>query len=345
MNQTYSLSPLCKITIGATRALIADLQKQQICFIPNKLAKFINNCENFNKFQLSDHFKEEYQLVLKYIEYLLGKDVIRIENSLTKGTKKVDRDFSSRSSISNAIVELNPIIDYENVFLQLEDLGTQAIEFRSFNADAETVLNCLELLYYSNIRHIQIITRYNEELLQTIKQTHRRVKLLYFFGAAENKEVFEEDIDLQIISSTLSKMGNSFCGCISQSQFTLNPQTHRESQKYNSCLNLKISIDFQGNIKNCLSMPTAYGNIKNTTLLEALNQKAFKKYWHINKDSITGCKDCEFRHICNDCRAYVENPEDVYSKPLKCGYNPYTGKWTEWSTNPLKETTKRFYKL
>ncbi len=51
----------------------------------------------------------------------------------------------------------------------------------------------------------------------------------------------------------------------------------------------------------------------------------------------------EFRYICTDYRAYVEDPEDILSKPLKCGYNPYTGEWSEWSTNPLKQKAIDIY--
>ena len=63
----------------------------------------------------------------------------------------------------------------------------------------------------------------------------------------------------------------------------------------------------------------------------------------IQKDQIAVCKDCEFRYICTDCRAYKEDPEDDYSKPLKCGYDPYTGVWSEWSTNPLKQKAIQYY--
>jgi SPASM domain peptide maturase of grasp-with-spasm system len=90
-------------------------------------------------------------------------------------------------------------------------------------------------------------------------------------------------------------------------------------------------------------MTKDYGNISSTTLQEALNHPDFKKYWNITKDKISACKDCEFRHICTDCRAYIENPEDIYSKPLKCGYNPYTCEWEDWSTNPLKEKVIKHY--
>lgn len=118
-----------------------------------------------------------------------------------------------------------------------------------------------------------------------------------------------------------------------------------ESKSYNSCLNRKISIDINGNIKNCPSMPQSFGNIRDTTLQEAIEHKDFKKYWSITKDQIDVCKDCEFRYICTDCRAYKENPEDDYSKPLKCGYSPYTNKWEEWSTNPLKQKAIEYYDM
>ena len=90
-------------------------------------------------------------------------------------------------------------------------------------------------------------------------------------------------------------------------------------------------------------MKEHYGNIKDTTLQDALAHPDFKKYWFVNKDQISVCKDCEFRYICTDCRAYIENPEDMYSKPLKCGYNPYTCEWEEWSTNPLKQKAIEHY--
>ena len=130
---------------------------------------------------------------------------------------------------------------------------------------------------------------------------------------------------------------SNHCGMISTDYFTINIKTFTEAQQHNTCLNRKISIDTEGYIRNCPSMKEHYGNIKDTTLQEALVHPDFKKYWFVNKDQISVCKDCEFRYICTDCRAYIENPEDMYSKPLKCGYNPYTCEWEEWSTNPLKQ--------
>jgi SPASM domain peptide maturase of grasp-with-spasm system len=133
------------------------------------------------------------------------------------------------------------------------------------------------------------------------------------------------------------------CGVIASHYFITHLQAISESLHHNSCLNRKIAIDIDGNIKNCPSMSQSFGNIRDTTLREALDHPDFKKYWNITKDQIAVCKDCEFRYICTDCRAYLENPEDQYSKPLKCGYNPYTCEWEEWSTNPLKQKAIDYY--
>jgi len=39
------------------------------------------------------------------------------------------------------------------------------------------------------------------------------------------------------------------------------------------------------------------------------------------------CKDCEFRYVCTDCRAYRADAEDLYSKRARCSYDPYTATW------------------
>ena len=101
-------------------------------------------------------------------------------------------------------------------------------------------------------------------------------------------------------------------------------------------LEAQITIDRHGNIKNCPSRPEQYGNIENISLAETLNDPVFKKWWYIHKDEIEVCRDCEFRYNCTDCRAFLKDSDDIYSKPLKCGYNPYSNVWEDWSTNTLK---------
>ena len=105
---------------------------------------------------------------------------------------------------------------------------------------------------------------------------------------------------------------------------------------FNGCLNRKISIDETGKVKNCPSMTKEFGHINDTSLTTIAHDKDFQKPWNINKDSIDTCKDCEYRYICTDCRAYTTDG-GLHSKPAKCQYDPYTGKWAnkEESVNTI----------
>lgn len=138
---------------------------------------------------------------------------------------------------------------------------------------------------------------------------------------------------------------NSHCGSINQKYFKVNLDVVSESMTSNTCLNKKISVDIKGNIKNCPSMTKSYGNIETNSIISVLDNSEFKNLWNVRKDDIKTCQRCEFRYICTDYRAYVEDPEDILSKPLKCGYTPYTGEWSEWSSNPLKQKAIVFYEM
>jgi len=86
-------------------------------------------------------------------------------------------------------------------------------------------------------------------------------------------------------------------------------------------------------------------NISNFSLDKLYDDINNEELRNITKDQINICKDCEYRYFCTDCRAYKEDPDDNFSKPLKCGYDPYQGQWEKWSKNPLKQKTIKFYGL
>ena len=92
-------------------------------------------------------------------------------------------------------------------------------------------------------------------------------------------------------------------------------------------------------------MHESFGNVKDTRLATALEQEGVRKYWGISKDQVSICRDCEFRYVCTDCRAYVQQPGDDFSKPLKCGYDPYTNTWEDWTLNPLNKKVIEYYGL
>ena len=102
--------------------------------------------------------------------------------------------------------------------------------------------------------------------------------------------------------------------------------------QHNSCLNRKVSIDAAGEIKNCPSFGGSFGNAREVSLHGAVARRDFRELWSVHKDQIEVCKDCEFRYVCTDCRAYLSDETNRLSKPAKCRYDPYTA---EWRSTPL----------
>lgn len=339
-----ALFPLCKVVKGCARSLIIDCQKMQTYFIPSVFAEFLLSSPIIETKALINALSNNLVVAEECISFLIEKKLAYDIESIPF-IQNIESEFSSPSVISNAIIETGDGQDKKAIIKQLECLLVQAVEIRNFSFNSEVVIDWLESFLDSSIGHISIITKFDDYLEQKIIKDHRRVKQLYFFHAASDSESFYEDIDLYITKSIKKEMDNSFCGQCSKKFFNLNLTSYQEAQSHNSCLNQKISIDTKGNIKNCPSMKESYGNIRDTTLLEALEKPGFKKYWDITKDQVEVCKECEFRYICTDCRAYIEDPENILSKPLKCGYNPYTCEWEEWSKNPLKQMAIEYYDM
>jgi radical SAM protein with 4Fe4S-binding SPASM domain len=74
-------------------------------------------------------------------------------------------------------------------------------------------------------------------------------------------------------------------------------------------------------------MSEHFGHINEVSLMEVLIKKDFSVLWGITKDDILICKDCEFRYMCTDCRAHIQDKNNVTSKPINCEYDPYTALW------------------
>lgn len=340
---------------GSQRSLICDLQQCKYYYIPNDLFNILSSRINLNIENLREEFGEVNNETLNdYFHFLVDKDLvfnIHESNQKESNFTSLSLDFDIPSIISNCIVDIDTlkfdlnIVSYLEVIKEISLLNCKNLTFRFFSFSTEHIkyLNSLlNMTRDSRINDIKLIVpdNVNVNYIHLLKE-NIRISLIIVYNSPEN--TFIEKYGAVISRTTQNLNSSKCCGIVNFNLFVVNIQHFSESLHHNSCLNRKISIDTEGNIKNCPSMKESFGNIKDTTLAEAIEKPGFKKYWDINKDKIHVCKDCEFRYVCTDCRAYVEDPEDIHSKPLKCGYNPYTGEWSEWSKNPLKQKAIDFY--
>lgn len=329
---------------GYKRTALIDIVNSEVSLLDNNhydaLYKLYNvGLEEIDENLLSLLESDKYILQAKSID-----NFPRI--SLKKTTNSV-------FSVDNCIIDRNNDSAYNiiDVLRQLDELNCKYVQFRFFDY-SEEIYEITDYLNTSNsfIQNIEI-------LIKKTNNHFHKLEELFYRNLRINKLILFNSDETNILSSNQGRIFLEIqniiddcksCGIISTNGFFINKYHFKEANNVNTCLSKKISIDVNGEIKNCPSMPQSFGNVETSTLEEALNHPSFKKYWNISKDHVEVCKDCEFRYICTDCRAYTERTHtnndglDV-SKPLKCGYNPYSGEWEEWSTHPLKQKAIEYY--
>lgn len=334
---------------GITRVLISDLQRNVSELYPLELFEFVNELGKGSINDVINSYDDESKEIAEgYINFLLEKEYGFITDAdWDRNFPPLSYDYNDFSKLSNLFMEftsLDVLHEIKNSIEELEIKHLVIYSARSLSIDDFVEIdNCF---VNSVLEGIEIVSPFYDEInvdfLHLLNEKTLRIYSMVFYGC-NTKARKGNDYFRFVVDFTNKDLKLSSCGIVNLKYFNTNLPKVVESLNHNSCLHKKISIDKNGNIKNCPSMPQSFGNIKDTTLEQALAHPDFKKYWNIIKDQISVCKDCEFRHICTDCRAYIEDPNDQYSKPLKCGYSPYTGLWEEWSTNPLKQKAIEFY--
>lgn len=357
----FKLFACCRIVDGAVYSLICDLQRNQSDLIPRDCSKILSLLNRRVSIPdlLSDYEHDDHNAIQSYINYAHENEYgFFCDQEEFDFFPELSMAFDSPYSITNVIIEHTKenIEKLANLFREVDLLGAFEISLIFYKELNENdFCRIFAQIPNSRLRSIEIISKWhsgiNDELFMKINMFNNQVTCLSFFDANVNQTEFpHSDYSFNIIFVKDSINSFSHCGKVDSLYFSTSKSTFVEATNYNSCLNQKLSIDTNGNIKNCPAMPQSFGNIKDTSLEEALAHPNFKKYWNITKDHIEVCKDCEFRYICTDCRAYTErnhqNADGLdTSKPLKCGYNPYTGEWEEWSANPLKQKAIKFYAM
>jgi SPASM domain peptide maturase of grasp-with-spasm system len=352
----YRLNPSSFLVKGFGRSMICDLGRSQFYLIPNALAEIIDDksIDKISEAQAKYGQKnpDVEKTIEEYFKFLMAQDLLLFSNQLEL-YPILNTEWDVPAEITNAIIDLDESSDFNmiDVVLQLAGLGCRNIQIRSYTILPQVkIRQIMQAVDFSLIESVQWIIPYQQEqeteMLIALAKKYPRIRFIQLYDAPSQEILYTNpDQSMNIVTIKESLIDERCCGVIAPEYFSVALSTYTESLKYNTCLNKKISIDRNGEIKSCPSMTQTFGNIRNTSLIEVLMNSLIKNLWSISKDQIAVCKDCEFRHICTDCRAYVDNPSDQYSKPLKCGYDPYSCTWDDWSQNPLKQQAINYYNL
>ncbi len=321
----YSKFANCIAVKGYLHGIVMDLQRKQYLFVP------INTIGVLEKKSFcADEFSPEYN---KFIDFLEQNEIIfPINKKNVDCFPSFNMDFLTPSIIDNSIIDADELT-LNDVFLfinQLDTLLCNSVQFRFYSKPEKyCLLSILDAINASSIESVEILMPevewLNDSALKEFAFNNKKLTSLFFHSAKKDNKNYYNQTTVTRFVQPIKSFQN--CGNVKLGYFYVDIGLTTLSYSYNTCLFKKISIDAQGYIKNCPSCTQSFGNIKNTTLKQALEHPDFKKLWSITKDQVDVCKDCEFRHMCTDCRVYIKDPENIYSQPSKCTYNPYIAKW------------------
>lgn len=126
--------------------------------------------------------------------------------------------------------------------------------------------------------------------------------------------------DLSLYSKDMLKRKlikkETFSRPISIEEFYKNKTIH-------NCYGERLYIDCELNIYPCaMERRICYGNSSGKHISKIVHDQFAK----LTKDKIDGCKDCEYRYACYDCRCDA-NSAQINAKPWYCTYDQEKGVW------------------
>ncbi len=326
----FMLYSCCVITQGAKRDAIYDLQRSSFKYIPKAMTKVLSLCKKGKSVDfIKRKFKENERIIDEYFDFL-------IENEFGQFVDEFDNCFVPLDTTANLYQGINyAILDYsleskyllEDAIAQLGELRCEHLELRFYDfVTLDFIEHVLAAVQGTTISSVYMIVQYSEQLfvenIKKLHEKHPRMIMVICVGAPKGFNKILKNNHLVVFYTEQQVKDENNCGVFSKSYLTINTDFYVESLHYNNCLSNKLSVSRFGEIKNCPSMDRSFGNIATTTLKSAIENSDFRDLWQISKDKIEGCNICELRYICQDCRAYRRNKNDIFSKPLKCSYNP-----------------------
>ncbi|WP_289058380.1 grasp-with-spasm system SPASM domain peptide maturase [uncultured Flavobacterium sp.] len=351
----FITSSSCKSVKGLTRSVIIDYLRNDLYFISNEYYDLLQSLERKKISDIFDLIEKDSQNSFNdFITFLTTKELgflIDTPDQYPIISDKRSDIFPVRDAIIEIDEETFEQLNFTSVIQQLQGLFCNEIQIRllsDFNADfVDSFLNIIGQYDINYVElHLTFNNKVDDNLLFEFVKKHSVLCNVFIYNSPN---YIVEEYLLKTEAYYPTQIGKAYylkysfdngncCGIITNENLSYeHVNQHNELKKFNGCLYKKVSIDKFGNIKNCPSINKIFGNIKNDSISRIIDEDDFKKLGKINKDEIKICKDCEFRYNCTDCRAFLSDSDDLYSKPLKCGYNPATCEWEDWSSNSLKD--------
>ena len=247
--------------------MVYDCCTQRTLFFENAFYALL---DEFRKHKIDSIINKYANVdVLGFAEFLVSNNFASLVNdiSLFPTLKKV---WFSPNEMENAIIDIDSTSNhnYKKISEELQALHCAHLEIRIFyDADIQKLSNIARHFYKADFKSVDIIVKYNEginppDYLQLAAQYPPMSIFVY--------EAPSDTYNKSLIDTTYHGIGfvcylkqkieaTTDCGIINRSSFCLpsSISNFTEGILKNKCLNRKLSITVDGQIKNCPCMSKA----------------------------------------------------------------------------------------
>lgn len=361
LERSVVLFPDCKPVEGPVSSAIYDLTRGRISTFPSAYFPFFARFEDESLGtivgSLEDDDREGFAA---FLGFLRDNEYVTLVDDRAQ-FPEIASTWDEPGIVRDAILDVDTQHHaYPEIIAELDALGCMHLQLRAYSPvfGLDDLVALAGLCHGTSIQVLEAVLQHSPHLTDedyaAVVTQHRVISSLVLHSAPEDRRI---EVDYGVsgpsaaLVTTLVELRRAEltshvdCGTITRRQL-LRPSTttFNELQAFNGCLHRKVAVDASGELRNCPAMPQSFGHHRLVGLGEVARSPDFQRAWRLKKDDIEVCRDCQFRYACTDCRAHLEDPDDAHSKPLKCGYDPYTDTWSDWRDRPDAAATVQRYR-
>jgi SPASM domain peptide maturase of grasp-with-spasm system len=317
MNKFLNLFSFCKVIQGKENAILCDFQKKNLKYIPYSMVEVITMLSKHQYAEVETFFSDQKNVFKSYINLLL-REKFAFFSDVREEFTPISDIWESPQTINNAIIEYN-YQHYKIIKLikQLDNLNCQFLEIRFLSYDEKCLKEIEEILQFCDdlvLRSIRIYLPFinHKVSLQIYHQLKKfkKLEVTVFYGSNKTKIQYNKH-NILFTTKTMEYIRKKN---FDDTDLIIDFEYYRESLKYNPYYNKKISVDYLGNIKNCIKNRAVFGNLNKNSIEQILNETDIKEFWNINPNMIVHLKNDELRYnklISNDLNKISENLYEI----------------------------------
>ncbi|TDE03735.1 hypothetical protein [Flavobacterium hiemivividum] len=299
MNKFLNLFAFCKIVDGTEQSIICDFQKLSIKYIPNSMVEVIKKLQGNEYLKVKEEFNDQKSVFKSYVDFLIKEKFVFFSDERDNFVP-IENYWVSPEIINNAILEYNfENYKIEEVLDQLDDLNCKFVEIRFLDYNNEKLLQIEKILNHCNnfgFRSMRLFLPYIDnktvtKIYHKFKE-YKKVEVFIFYNSPKEKLTYKTH-NTVFVKKIMDDIRTSN---FNEKDIIIDLEYYLEAQKHNPYYNKKVSINYLGNVKNCIKNKAVFGNINISSLLSIVETKSFQELWYVSHDKISGICTSEMRY-------------------------------------------------